>query len=346
MLRKSVKDGEAVLSAARKLSTDDLPDRERLEFWNSGSSAIGGVEAEQIDGHVFRGAVIRRTLGDAKVFQLETSPHRAAWTRRLIARGEGDLHIRLWFQQRGSTVVSSRGGEQVIRAGQWSLSDGRYPYVATHHEFSRKVALQVPVSRLTAGECNAIGRLSGGLPVQGGIAQMLRVCLQTSIADMAETDERLDADLGETMIDFLRMLLRQQQLCNATVPMRELTQDRIRAFVRRNLGNPALSVDMIAQAMKCSKRYVHKVFNGDQTISEFIWALRLDSCRAVLVAPNASHATLTQIAFQHGFSSSAHFSRAFRERFGMAPKDYRAEKAGAGSPTDKTQAPDAASLSA
>ncbi|MCW2387021.1 AraC-like DNA-binding protein [Sphingobium sp. B11D3B] len=325
------------MGAARRVSTEDIPDRDRLGFWNAGAAAIGGVEADRIEDHAFQGVVVRRALGDAKVFRLDTSPHRAAWTRRLIAAGEGDPHVRIWFQHRGSTIVSTRHGEHIVRAGQWSVSDGRYPYVATHLEASRKLALQLPLGRLARHEQDAIARLPGALQVGGGIARMLQACLHSAITTTAETDDRLDADLGETMVDFMRMLLHEQRLGSDVAPMRELTQDRIRAFVRRNVGNPALSVDMIAQAMKCSKRYVHKVFNGDETISEYIWGTRLESCRAALASPKAAQTTLTQIAFENGFSSSAHFSRAFREKFGTAPKAYRAQMLDAGSRTDKTR---------
>jgi AraC-like DNA-binding protein len=33
--------------------------------------------------------------------------------------------------------------------------------------------------------------------------------------------------------------------------------------------------------------------------------------------------SITEIAFERGFSHPAHFSRAFRARFGMAPSDWR-----------------------
>jgi AraC-like DNA-binding protein len=163
----------------------------------------------------------------------------------------------------------------------------------------------------------------------------LESALEARVRDGATSDDRLDADLGEVMVDLARMLFKERLWDVGVTSMRDITQDRIRAFVRRNLGDPTLSVDMIARAMKCSKRYIHKVFNEDQTISEFIWNQRLEQCRAALMQADKRAPTLTQIAFENGFSSSAHFSRAFRARYGLTPRAFRAQADGAGSRLDK-----------
>jgi len=326
------------MGAAKTYSTQGLPVAERLSFWNNGSVAIGGVEVEQIDSQPFHGTVVRRTLGAAKIFRLDTTPHRAAWTRRLIEREVDGAHMRICFQQKGTTLLSSEGGERVIGAGEWFVTDGRRPYVSLHREACRKIALQVPVARLPGMEVETVRRVLGGALSNDGIGRMLLHCLRTALRENRESDGALDSDLGETLIDLMRLMIRQAVTERGQPSMRDLTQERICAFIRRNLGNPALSVDLIAQAMRCSKRYVHKVFNRDQTVSEYIWAQRLEQCRALLSSPHRHDMTLTRIAFENGFSSSAHFSRAFREKFGKPPKAFRAEMLEERARRDKTTA--------
>lgn len=317
------------MGAVQRYTTDAVPPADRLTFWNEGSRAIGGVEVEAVAEVPFYGDVARRSLGDIKIFSMKTGPHRAAWTRRLIEQCGEELHLRLWFQETGTTIMLVDGVEHVVSSGEWFLSDGRRPSVSIHPDTGRKIALQLPIHRLLDAERDAIRKLNGGFHVGGGIAQMLWGCLESALeASNARPDggdDRLDGELGEIMVDLARMLLRERWCDIGVTPMRDITQDRIRAFVRRNLGNPALSVDMIARAMKCSKRYIHKVFNGDQTISEFIWNQRLEQCRSELMQADARSPTLTQIAFENGFSSSAHFSRAFRTRYGVTPRAFRAE---------------------
>jgi len=99
---------------------------------------------------------------------------------------------------------------------------------------------------------------------------------------------------------------------------------RIQSFIQRNLADPELSIQRIATHMQCTKRYLHKVFSDEgQTLCHYIWAQRLERCRAELMRPEMAAKSITQIAFSCGFSNGAHFSRAFRARFGKPPRDYR-----------------------
>ena len=50
---------------------------------------------------------------------------------------------------------------------------------------------------------------------------------------------------------------------------------------------------------------------------------RLERIRAILTDPR-DHRSISQIAYQHGFVSKTHFSRAFRSAFGCSPSDARA----------------------
>ena len=106
-------------------------------------------------------------------------------------------------------------------------------------------------------------------------------------------------------------------------PMRATLRERAKAYIGRHIREADLSVDRIATAINCSKRYLHLVFNaGEETVSEYVWRQRLEGCRAELSNP-AFRLTLTQMAYAWGFNSSAHFSRAFKERYGVSPSAHR-----------------------
>ena len=106
-------------------------------------------------------------------------------------------------------------------------------------------------------------------------------------------------------------------------------RDRIKAYIERNLRDPGLSIDQIADAFQCSKRNLHKAFSHDgATISDHIWRLRLERCRNDLLSPSCAWKSITEIAFSWGFNSSTHFSKAFKEAFGMPPRLYRLTEGG------------------
>ncbi|MGW5490986.1 helix-turn-helix domain-containing protein [Streptomyces olivaceoviridis] len=53
---------------------------------------------------------------------------------------------------------------------------------------------------------------------------------------------------------------------------------------------------------------------------------RLERCRRELARRGSAAMTVSAVARQFGFSSAAHFSRAFRRMYGMSPAEWR-EKA-------------------
>ncbi|MGO4429323.1 helix-turn-helix domain-containing protein, partial [Streptomyces sp. MCAF7] len=98
---------------------------------------------------------------------------------------------------------------------------------------------------------------------------------------------------------------------------------RIQAFIDRHLADPDLTPQAIARAHRISLRYLHKLFESeDATVGRWIQRRRLEECRRDL-AYRANGTTIAAVAHRWGFSSAAHFSRAFRATYGMAPREWR-----------------------
>lgn len=81
---------------------------------------------------------------------------------------------------------------------------------------------------------------------------------------------------------------------------------------------------MIARRMGCSVRYVYRAFEVEcLTPSDYIWDLRVQKAAEKLRDAGGYAGEISEIAFALGFSSSAHFSRAFRLRYGVSPSQWR-----------------------
>lgn len=90
------------------------------------------------------------------------------------------------------------------------------------------------------------------------------------------------------------------------------------------LSEPDLSLSRVAQISGASTRYVQKLFqNGGKRFSTYIRARRLERCRQDLVSPTHAHLSISEICFRWGFNSTAHFSRSFRDQFGVSPREFR-----------------------
>ncbi len=81
----------------------------------------------------------------------------------------------------------------------------------------------------------------------------------------------------------------------------------------------------MAAALHLSVRTLHKLFADEpETVARRITRRRLERAAADLADPRLVGRTVTWIAFSWGFRDAAHFSRAFRQRFGRSPVEHRA----------------------
>jgi AraC family transcriptional regulator, positive regulator of tynA and feaB len=86
-----------------------------------------------------------------------------------------------------------------------------------------------------------------------------------------------------------------------------------------------LKVADVAGDVGISNRYVHALMaRSGTTFSDHVMARRLDAIAADLRRPASAARDIGSIAFDWGFADLSHFSRRFKERFGMRARDWRA----------------------
>jgi AraC-like DNA-binding protein len=311
------------MGSVQRSSTAQVEEPQRISYWNGGASLLGAFQAAAIGKGAFNAGVATRTLGPMIVYGVEAGPHKVAWSRRDI-EGRDEPFLRVRFQRTGSSTVETDGRCTIVGAGTWSVVDGSRPHVIHNQAPVSILSFQIPYSQLSDRDIRAARAMARPLPIAGGISHLLFQCLRLAIEDLEYERESSDEELGLSMLDMFRLMLHGSETGGRRTTMRETAETRVRALIRRNLSDPALSVAGLATAMKCSRRYIHKLFDGGETVSQFILAQRLEACRRELADSGCRQRTLTEVAFEHGFRSSAHFSRAFRARFGKTPSDYRA----------------------
>jgi AraC-like DNA-binding protein len=90
------------------------------------------------------------------------------------------------------------------------------------------------------------------------------------------------------------------------------------------LPDPGLSLRRVADEEGVSSRYVQKLFASvDETFSHYLRTRRLERCRTDLSSPQHARLSISEICFRWGFNGSAHFSRAFRDQYGLSPREFR-----------------------
>jgi AraC family transcriptional regulator len=92
-------------------------------------------------------------------------------------------------------------------------------------------------------------------------------------------------------------------------------------YIVRHLAEPLPLAD-VAQAACFSPFHFHRIFKAliGQTLQQFVNRLRLE--RSLYLMSHAPSRLLTDVALQCGFTSSADFSRRFKQHFNVAPRRF------------------------
>jgi len=95
-------------------------------------------------------------------------------------------------------------------------------------------------------------------------------------------------------------------------------------IVEKNIGEKEFNREIFAQEMFVSRSQLHRklVAVTGQAPGEFVRALRLKHAAALILKKDLS---ITQIAFEVGFSSASHFTQAFQQQFGCVPSEFRSK---------------------
>ncbi len=99
---------------------------------------------------------------------------------------------------------------------------------------------------------------------------------------------------------------------------------RVCQTIETMLADPELTLEKVAEADGISARSLQKLFAAaGQNFSTYLRLRRLERCRLDLTSPMFGSLSISEICFRWGFNGSAHFSRAFKDRYGVSPRDYR-----------------------
>lgn len=93
---------------------------------------------------------------------------------------------------------------------------------------------------------------------------------------------------------------------------------RIDSYIEQNIGNN-ISVDDLADLLRCSKFYFLREFKKltGATPYQYLMGKRLEQAKALLSSEN-----IAVVAHELGFNDQSHFTRAFKNHFGLTPGQF------------------------
>jgi AraC family transcriptional regulator len=100
-----------------------------------------------------------------------------------------------------------------------------------------------------------------------------------------------------------------------------VTINKVVDYIEDNISE-VITLSDIAAVSDMSKYHFHKIFKSitGETVADYIKRVRLEKSADMLIRTSNS---MTLIAYESGFSSSSVFSREFKRKYSISPRDFR-----------------------
>ncbi len=314
------------------ISTEPLSPAERAEFWHDAvTRTFIPLETRLLEPEPRAGRLSSDRLGAVQITRATAGPQVNSRTRRTIAAGgEGWITVALHHQGRGK--LTQDGKEVVVGPGEFTLSDSSRPFTKELPEPFDLTTYHLPRDALHVQDDDLRAAVATPFTVESGSVALVASYLRKLARGAAGLDPYTGSRLADTAVDLLALLIQERSgsLRPAAPEAARAIVARIKDYAIRHLGDPALSPEQIAAANHVSVRYLHKLFqNEETTVAKWIQRRRLEMCARELARRPAAAATVSSVAQRWGFVSPAHFSRVFRAAYGVSPRDWRVAQQGA-----------------
>jgi AraC-like DNA-binding protein len=220
----------------------------------------------------------------------------------------------------GNAFYYHQDGFDTLGAGDAILYDADRPFLYGFHTPMRQLILEMPreVFRENTGSSSpGKPRLlrGSGTGASNEHARTLARVIQGALRSTTAPQPLLE----EEALDLFGLLVGS----NSGSPGQAYLL-AAKGFIRRNFHRPDLTTSSVARAVGISDRHLARVFALEESsVARFVMDIRLERAHQLLTETGSGHLSVGDVAASVGFVSAAHFSRAFRNKFGFTAREAR-----------------------
>ncbi|GIH22690.1 hypothetical protein Aph01nite_10000 [Acrocarpospora phusangensis] len=273
----------------------------------------------------FRASVDAVPLGSGvSAAHIAARPSRMLRTERL-ARDDAEPVLFVTLQRSGAFHVAQSDRAASPRAGELVLYDARRPFTLECATATDCVTVRIPADRLRHQGRTLEPVLAAAISQRVASAHMLAAFLNETlwVTDDMGRGERLA--MGSLVLDLVDTVIGAVlDLSPRPSPPHVLRQAML-THVHDRLTDPGLTPATLAERFAVSVRYVAAVFAqaGLPSPAAYIRNARLSHALKTLATTDRG---IAGTAYASGFSDVATFTRAFKRRYGLTPRDWRAAR--------------------
>lgn len=287
-----------------------------------------------------------RTINDRPMQAAETNLHLPSvrlasvfGSSQVVERSESFINnnptgvVAIFFATQGDAFFFHSGGNISLQPGQAIVYDADRPFLRGFGEEFRELVLTIPKQRYR----EIVGKKGPDLPAvfdfgptgssgEQALARLVSLTLQriatgetTHLAHTEPSNKTLQSSEDE-VVGLIRNVLGE------SASSEEGLISAAHNYIELNITDRGLSPQSISAAVGISERQLSRIFAGaDTTIGRYVLTKRLEIAHEALANPTQDRVAIGEIAQRFGFSSPSHFSRSFREYFGLTPLQWRKE---------------------
>ena len=315
------------MTQLEQFSTDGCPRTARVEYWNRlANETFVDLAIDPTNRDSFRGKLARAEVGPIGLAVAHSSPAQVYRTPGSVGGVAPEPVVFVHLQGQGRSICEQDGRQALLGPGDFAICETSRPYSLKFAEANEMFVAKIP-SRLLH---RRIPRLETKYAVRMA-SDSARPALLSTFLRGACAQLRGAQDFGwcdavsNTLLDLMELAYSEQDEDSG---VRSRLRRRACVVIETELCDPGLTPHGVAASLGVTARYLQMAFADiGATPSDYIREKRLDLARRLLTA-DAKPRTITDLALEVGFGDLTYFSRAFRNRFGTTPRDYRARHLG------------------
>ncbi|MDQ0394383.1 helix-turn-helix domain-containing protein [Labrys monachus] len=225
-----------------------------------------------------------------------------------------------------SEISFAQDGKEVrCRPGAFLVERSHLPYEFSYVEPNALWVLKVPSATLRArvGQPERLASLS--FDSTRGVGALFVDMIRNTAPRLDEMSDAAREISGKHLVDLLALSIEgdERVLAGAASSVQSAHLHRVERFIRTHLAASDLSPRSVAEGCGISIRYLHQLFaTQGTTVCGWIRCQRLLMCDEAL-REIGGRRSISEIAYQWGFSDHAQFSRHYKAHFGRTPSEAR-----------------------
>jgi len=227
----------------------------------------------------------------------------------------------------GKYKLEQGGREVFLEKGDMALYDATQWHRVSMPESASKIIVSIPRPLLNQRINNAANLTAKKISAKSGLGAVASSFIQTTVNQLDSLDRAAFIDMTEPVLDILTLSL--NQLNPGSIHLsgtQSSTLFHVKKYIQQHCEQSDLTPALISQAVGLSVRYINDLFSSEDTsLMRYVTQQRLCLVHRRLSNHNYLNRSITELAIQSGFNSPAHFSRVFKIKYGMSPRQFREE---------------------